>query len=102
MAKSNNEVGLIYCRTQTIGDSSETIIQGYYWTDGHDSLRWKEDFRNEGISEIAESLVYRNTIPNASACIFKKNIGIVTPDIQKYRYTGDWVFWINLLKKTKE
>ena len=67
------------------------------WACGLDKKKWLSDYSNSGHFEIKNYLRYRNTIPNASAVIFKKqNAQECIPT--EMRYCGDWLFWINLLK----
>jgi glycosyltransferase involved in cell wall biosynthesis len=91
--------GLAYCRTFTVNHSLINKAD-YFWGDELDNLRWKSDFYNNGKDEIKNYLVYRNTIPNASACVFKKEHLSFQPEILNMRFCGDWLFWINLLEKT--
>lgn len=88
---------LVYCRSVKI-DENDQKISDEFWADSLHSTRWKKDFTNDGKSEICNSLAYRNTIPNASACIFGKKKNLFTVDLINSRYTGDWLFWVNYLK----
>ena len=45
-------------------------------------------------------LIFRNTIPNASACLFKKELAEFLPAMLEMKYCGDWMFWANMLAKT--
>jgi hypothetical protein len=49
------------------------------------------------LDEIKNYLVYRNTIPNASACLFRKSFANFPKELNKMKFSGDWLFWINLL-----
>jgi glycosyltransferase involved in cell wall biosynthesis len=91
--------GLAYCRTFTVNHSLINKTD-YFWGDELDSTRWKSDYKNSGKDEIKNYLIFRNTIPNASACVFKKKHLSFEPKIQNMRFCGDWLFWINLLEKT--
>lgn len=91
--------GLAYCRSASM-DAHGNMQDVPFWADGLDNTRWKTDHENNGADEIGNYLVYRCTIPNASACVFeKKHI----PDNSGYttmRYCGDWLFWVALLRTT--
>ncbi len=91
--------GLAYCRS---GDMDEygNKKSDSFWADGLDEKRWKSDFENEGSKEIQNYLVYRNTIPNASACVFEKKHVPLESKFDEMRFCGDWLFWIKLLEKT--
>ena len=91
---------LVYCRSSTIDIQGE-VLGDYFWPDEIDSQRWKSDYHNDGAFEIANYLIYRNTIPNASACLFRKDKVEDLSAVISMRFCGDWLFWINLLAKGK-
>ncbi len=91
--------GLAYCRSGDMDEYSNKKSNSF-WADGLDEKRWKSDFENEGSKEIQNYLVYRNTIPNASACVFEKKYAPLDCGFDKMRFCGDWLFWIKLLEKT--
>lgn len=95
--KKMDNVGLVYARSINV-DSSGKIFNEY-WPDGLHPEKWKSDYCNNGIAEIKNFLKYRNTIPNASACIFKKE-KFDFSEIQTMFYAGDWLFWVQLLLKS--
>ncbi|MCF8342702.1 MAG: glycosyltransferase [Chitinophagaceae bacterium] len=91
---------LVYCRSVEV-DVNGCKISDDYWPENLDTFKWKNNFIVNGIDEIKDSLLYRNTIPNASACIFRKsNISYDTKYL-KMKFAGDWFFWINFLKNSK-
>lgn len=67
------------------------------WADSLDKEKWKSDYTNDGKDEINNYLIYRNTIVNASAVLFKKP-NTIPPIILNMRFCGDWYFWIWLLQ----
>ena len=95
----NRGNGLAYCRSSDV-DQNGLKKSDFFWADGLDEKRWKNDFENLGTDEIKNYLVYRCTIPNASACVFKKELAPIVCGFDKMRYCGDWLFWIKLLEKT--
>ncbi len=95
----NRGNGLAYCRSSDV-DQNGLKKSDFFWADGLDEKRWKNDFDNLGTDEIKNYLVYRCTIPNASACIFEKELAPLNCGFEKMRYCGDWLFWIKLLEKT--
>ncbi len=91
--------GLAYCRSGDINENGGKKSD-FFWADGLDEKRWKSDFENAGVEEIKNYLIYRNTIPNASACVFKKKYASLDCGFDKMRFCGDWLFWIKLLENT--
>lgn len=92
-----NGADLAYCRSPKVNDKGE-IINFKYWPDSLDNKRWRGSFINSGKEEICNYLCYRNTIPNASACVFRKRDNLFNDHILNSRFTGDWQFWVNYLK----
>lgn len=64
-----------------------------------DRKRWYSDFKNDGNAEIRRYLRFKNTIPNASAVLFKKEMVALDFLKHRYKYCGDWYFWMQLLKR---
>lgn len=91
------ELVISHCRSSYV-DENNKLIGLTLWADQMDNVKWTKDYVEDGSAEINRFLKYRNTIPNASAVLFKK-----PPFIEKVlrtdmRFTGDWLFWKNLLK----
>ena len=91
---------LVYCRSLSVNSKSE-VIDSLFWPDGLDFSKWKSDYTNSGMDEIMESMVYRNTIPNASSCIFKQKNFIFPDFLSELKYSGDWYFWVYILQNCK-
>lgn len=91
--------GLAYCRSLDV-DQIGKKKSDYFWADGLDPIRWKNDYENNGFTEIFNYLVYRCTVPNASACIFRKDLAPLDCGFDTMRYCGDWLFWIKLIENS--
>lgn len=92
-------VTIAYCNTIQV-DEKDNILNGLsdYYKE-FQLCRWEDDFTNNGKDEIVRYLVNKNTIPNASAVLFrKKSISKSLKQIVEYRLSGDWLFWIMLLE----
>lgn len=87
---------LVYCRSVKVDGEGE-VISDEFWPDSLDSQRWRDDFTSRGREELYGWLCYRNTIPSASACLFRKKPDLFTDEILASRYTGDWLFWVRYL-----
>ena len=91
---------LIYCQSKKIDGNGDIIsANNFAHTDDVSVTKWRSDYINNGIQEVATSLVYRNSIPNTSSVIFRKS---ATKKIEsllgKFNYCGDWFFYSYLLK----
>jgi glycosyltransferase involved in cell wall biosynthesis len=93
------EVGLVYSQSWLV-DSQDVILgDARCWTNDLDSQRWSNSFINDGRDEIMRFLVYKNTIPNASAILIRRSAleksgGVIG---QPFRLCGDWLQWIKIL-----
>ena len=93
---------LSYCQSQTInefGQSDGTIDRRF---DCLSPGRWRTDFKNDGFDECARFLLHFNTIPNASAVLFRRNAYLAAGLADEtMRICGDWMMWarISLLGK---
>lgn len=91
---------LVYCRSIQVDDNGFKISDDF-WPNSLDAYKWKSDFNANGVDEINNSLLYKNTIPNASACVFRKSHITYETKYLKMKFAGDWFFWINFLKNSK-
>lgn len=98
---SNPQVGLAYCQSYIVDEKSNILKTNHWRTDELSRTRWQDDFINNGIDECKEYLCTKNTIPNASAVLFRKNllnkVGITE---QEMSLCGDWMTWIKVLFKS--
>lgn len=97
----NNGFDLVYCRSQKIDEKGNVLNEGYFWPDGLDPQKWKRDFDANGNDEIRDSFLYRNVLPNASSCVFKKSIISNFNLITNFKYAGDWLFWVYIIQNKK-
>lgn len=62
--------------------------------------RWSNSFSGEGKSEIKSWLSRRNTIPNASSVLIRRNAYLTSGGAdERFQLCGDWDFWIRLLSQ---
>lgn len=90
---------LVYCRSKRINENDE-VIGVHNWGTQLSPSRWERDYVNGGIDEVKDFLRFMNTIPNASAVLFRtKPAKILINQIpSSMRFCGDWFFWIKLLE----
>jgi len=94
-------VGLAYCQSWGV-DEDDRILQSWKLnTDTLDSERWQQDFINDGKDECQRYLVYKNTIPNASATLIRRSIYEQVGDAEEsLKLCGDWLTWIKILMQS--
>jgi hypothetical protein len=96
----NPNVGLVYCQSWRVDENSKTIGSMTYWTSDLDEHRWQSDFCAPGRKEVATYLIRKNTIPNASAVVFRREIyQSIGGANETLRLCGDWMAWAHMLLK---
>ncbi len=101
----NADVVLSYCQsTQMAIDGTHLAPDYFSYTDDVSTRKWREDYTNDGYSEIAEALCVKNTIPNVSAVVFRKNalrsaISELMENSPNVKVTGDWRVYLSVLQQ---
>ena len=101
LAKAEDERGpaIVYCQSMIIDENGTEIESFLKYTNNIDSEKWLTDYWADGETEIRESLSLRNTIPNVSACIFRRSalleIGLASTE---FALCGDWMTYVRLLE----
>ena len=94
----NPTLGLVYCQSMIVNDAGDVLGSAEEYTAEIDKFRWQKDYINGGINECINYLSYKNTIPNASAVLIKKNTykkaGYA---IETMKCAGDWMMWVKIL-----
>jgi len=77
----------------------EILSENYFdYTNDIDKGKWQNDYIRDGINEISDTLVVKNSIPNVSAVVFKKiDISAIANEIVNFKIAGDWFFYVWLL-----
>ena len=98
-------VVLSYCESKQIDGAGCILAEDYgdYVADlGRE--RWKRPYLNNGEDEICNYLAVKNTIPNVSAVLMRRDelAGVLDEhirEISSYKVTGDWKTYLYLLSK---
>jgi len=92
---------IAYCQSRRIGDQGQLLApHNLHHTDDLSRERWLHDYTETGLREVTDYLLYRNSIPNASACLFKKSaLKDIPEDFSGFRFVGDWLLYAWLLSK---
>ncbi len=95
---------LAFSESRQINEKGDIIAPDYRdYVRDISSEKWTRDFKGSGYAEIAEGLAVKNTIPNASAALFRASQlqDFLDTDIefaQRFRTAGDWYVYVNLLR----
>jgi glycosyltransferase involved in cell wall biosynthesis len=96
--EQNAGCGLAYCNSFRV-DSSDHIVERVRPTMYDvDLTRWQHDFVAAGREECFRYLLRENTIPNASAVLFRRRLwDKVGGADEDFGLCSDWKFWASLL-----
>ncbi len=89
---------MAYTQSMEVDEKGNLHRSLAYHTDSISKERWIADYVKEGKEEIRDCLFFKNTIPNASAVIFRKSVySRISKEYTDLKYCGDWMLWIALL-----
>ena len=86
--KTDDDVSFAYCQSIVINQNGKKIWQ----------TKWHLDYEKmPGKDFIRNYLSKGNYIVNASMCVFKKKFyKQVSDEFTRYKFIGDWVFWLEM------
>ncbi|WP_345955715.1 glycosyltransferase family A protein [Mucilaginibacter sp. PAMB04168] len=97
---NNANLVLSYCQSLRINAESEVFANWLFKTDDLDKDLFRRDFIMSGQEYTDRFLIFRNTIPNASAVVFrKKAYQKVGGADAKIKYVADWLTWLKILNE---
>src|SRR6266550_3878095 len=92
------ECGLAYCNSSAVDASGHIIDLVRPTMYDVDLTRWQRDFVGSGREECIRYLIRENTIQNASAVVFKRELcDVVGGADESLKLASDWKFWASLL-----
>lgn len=90
--------GIAYCQSWAVNAHGDCMGTMDWWTADLKTQRWETDFISNGEKECSKYLVLKNTIPNASGVVFRRDIyQQVNGADESYRACGDWHLWAKML-----
>ena len=98
----NKDVILSYCQSLRIDAQSKVFSNWLFKTEDLDKDLFLKDFVMDGHEYIDRFLIYRNTIPNVSAIVFKKESYLQAGGADaSIKYVSDWLTWLKMLHNGK-
>lgn len=102
----DNDVVMAYSQSKQIDQDSVKLADDYKDYTSDIGSYWNEDYIIEGSDEIKRALCVKNTIPNVSGVIFKRNVFLnaimkVSEELAHYKVAGDWLVYFETLKRGK-
>ena len=97
------DIVLAYAQSALIGSEGEPLADTFLdHTDDVCRERWRLRFSVSGLEEVERALSLKNTIPNASAVVFRRPPSLDFADeLAKFRFAGDWLFYAMQLRAGK-
>jgi hypothetical protein len=93
-----------YCQSRQI-DAAGHVLTGDYleYVSDVDPEHWKQRYVAAGSEEVRRALFLKNTIPNVSAVVFRRDALVrvlerYANEIASLRHTGDWLTYVRLLE----
>lgn len=97
--EADPRLALAYAQSRMIEKDGSDLGPALSWTADIDAERWRHDYESDGAEEIRRALSVKNTIPNASAVVFRNFSGIEVLVDDSMRLCADWLFWIRLCRR---
>lgn len=90
-------LGLAYCESLAVDESGAELGSLSRRTRVLDAERWSADFRASGPEECRRYLILKNTIPNASAVVFRRSVFQAVGGAEEHlALSGDWLTWVKI------
>lgn len=96
---------MAYCQSRPIDASGQITASDYEgWTQELSTERWKTPYICSGVDEVRAALGVKNTIPNASAIVFRRDVldavlrGHID-EIAAFPSAGDWLTYLRVLQQ---
>jgi glycosyltransferase involved in cell wall biosynthesis len=98
---ASSNITFAYCRSRCVSEDDRVLgFADSLYFPGLDPQRWTTDFSADGHEECRTYLVRFNTVPNASAVLFRKmtyeEVGGADDSL---RLCGDWKLWASMALK---
>ena len=104
-AFEDDSIVLSYCQSQQIDSNGKVLIDHYLdYVEDIDHLKWRHSHTELGAREISDVLFVKNTIPNVSAVIFRREpllevLSKHEQEIASYKVAGDWFAYLRILEQ---
>lgn len=101
------DVVISYTQSNQVSETSEILCPHYLdYVADIDRERWRRPFINDGAAELNDGFSVKNTIPNVSGVLFRREAlqKVLTEQIEEirsYRVAGDWCAYAHLARLGK-
>jgi glycosyltransferase involved in cell wall biosynthesis/GT2 family glycosyltransferase len=101
--RADDSIVMAYAQSEQIDADGVGIAPDYHgYTDPISTRRWRAAYVASGVEEANAGLAIKNTIPNVSAVLFRREplLRVLEQhgeEIAAYRVAGDWALYLHLL-----
>ncbi len=99
LMEANDRLGIAFAQSAIVDEDGKLINsfnENYKYIFKSD--RWEHNFEVNGKEEVANYLIFSNTIPNASGALFRKSVYHQAGGAETgWRLNGDWFFYVKML-----
>ena len=98
------DVVLSFCQSKQMDSEGEILCDNYLdYVKDVSPTKWTGPYVNNGVDEIVTALSVKNTIPNVSAVVFKRETLLAVlesklTELKQFRVAGDWLTYIEVLR----
>ena len=103
--RADSGIVMAYAQSSRVDAAGYTLAADYLgYTDDLSPSRWRAPFTATGAEEVENGLAVKNTIPNVSAVLFRREplLEVLERNIEEladYRIAGDWLVYLYLLRQ---
>jgi len=100
--ESDPAITFAYCQSWRVINNDQLDGFADFYLDYLEKGRWKSDFRIDGHAECQNYFICANTVPNASAVVFRRAVyERVGGADESLRLCGDWKLWMAMALEGK-
>jgi O-antigen biosynthesis protein len=97
------EVVMAYCQSKQIDQNGTLLAPDYLEYTKDISEAWRTSYLQDGSDEVRDALSIKNTIPNVSAVLFRREALLKALDgigdaLFSYQVAGDWLVYVHALR----
>ena len=94
-------VVLAYAQSAPVDADDRQLAPSHVgYTSDIDEHRWLSSYTVSGLVEIERALCLKNTIPNASAVVVRREAALASiNDVLGFRFAGDWMFYVKVAQR---
>ena len=94
----SDNIGLVYCQSISVDENGNLGRSWLNFTEHFDNLLWNSDFIMPGYDFVENYMFLQNSIPNASAVVFRKDYISKAGGVNsKFKINGDWDIYTRIL-----